>query len=78
MRKDFESQIYRRSRVAARIILKARAGKPLKLTEKRIAARLAADEAITARLIHQAITALCRKRCPGHRKAIGTPLQAKL
>jgi Circularly permutated YpsA SLOG family len=38
-RRAFESPIYRRSRLAARLILKARAGKKLKDTEKVLAAR---------------------------------------
>ena len=59
-RKAFESPIYRRSRLAARLILKARGGKELKDSEKALAARLASDPAVTSRLLDQAIRALCR------------------
>ena len=61
-REAFESPIYRRSRLAARLILKARAGKKLKESEKALAVRLVRDPAITSRLIDQAIQALCRHR----------------
>jgi hypothetical protein len=61
MRKRFESPIYRRNRIAARLILKARAGGVLKERERRLARQLARDAAITSRLINQAINALCRK-----------------
>jgi hypothetical protein len=59
-RKAFESPIYRRSRLAARLILKARAGRKLKDSDKALAARLAGDPAVTSRLIDQAIQGLCR------------------
>ena len=44
-RKAFESPIYRRNRLAARLLLKAGAGKKLKESEKALAAHLARDPA---------------------------------
>lgn len=61
MRARFESAIYRKNRVAARLILKGRGGRPLKEWERDLAARFALDDAVTSRLIHQAIIALCRR-----------------
>jgi hypothetical protein len=61
MRKDFESPIYRKSRLAARLILKARSGRPLSARQRQLAASLAKDEGVTPRLIQQGINQLCRK-----------------
>jgi len=61
MRKDFESPIYRKSRLAARLILKARNGRPLSARQRQLAASLAKDEGVTPRLIQQGINQLCRK-----------------
>ena len=61
MRKDFESPIYRKSRLAARLILKARSRRPLSPRQRRVAASLAKDADVTPRLIQQGINQLCRK-----------------
>jgi hypothetical protein len=61
MRKDFESPLYRKSRVAARLILKARSGRPLSARQRQLAASLAKDAGVTPRLIQQGINQLCRK-----------------
>jgi hypothetical protein len=61
MRKDFENPLYRKSRVAARLILKARSGRPLSQRQRRLAASLAKDAGVTPRLIQQGINQLCRK-----------------
>jgi hypothetical protein len=61
MRTGFESAIYRKNRIAARLILKGRNGGALKEWERDLAARFADDDAVTSRLIHQAIIVLCRK-----------------
>lgn len=61
MRKDFESPLYRKSRVAARLILKARSGRPLSPVQRRLAASLTKDAGVTPRLIQQGINQLCRK-----------------
>ena len=61
MRKDFESPIYRKSRLAARLILKARSGRALSPRQRQLAASLAKDEGVTPRLIQQGINQLCRK-----------------
>jgi len=61
MRARFERAIYRKNRIAARLILKGSRGRALKDWERDLAARFARDDAVTSRLIHQAIVALCRK-----------------
>jgi hypothetical protein len=61
MRKDFESRIYRKSRVAARLILKARSGRGLSPRQRRLADALSKDTGVTPRLIQQGINQLCRK-----------------
>jgi hypothetical protein len=61
MRKDFESTFYRKSRIAARLILKARSGRPLSPRQRRLADLLAKDAGVTPRLIQQGINQLCRK-----------------
>jgi hypothetical protein len=61
MRKDFESPIYRKSRLAARLILKARSRRPLSPRQRHVAASLAKDADVTPRLIQQGINQLCRK-----------------
>jgi hypothetical protein len=53
MRKDFESPIYRKSRLAARLILKARSGRPFSPRQRQFAASLAKDAGVTPRLIQQ-------------------------
>jgi len=47
---------WHKSRVAARIWLKAKQGKPLSARDKRLARLLAADKGVTNRLIEQART----------------------
>ena len=61
MRKDFESLLYRKSRVAARLILKARSGRALSPRQRRFADALAKEAGVTPRLIQQGINQLCRK-----------------
>jgi hypothetical protein len=61
MRKDFQSPIYRKSRVAARLFLKARSGRALSPRQRRLADALAKDSGVTPRLIQQGINQLCRK-----------------
>jgi hypothetical protein len=60
MRKDFESTFYGKSRVAARLILKARSGRSLTPRQRKLAASLAEDSGVTPRLIQQAINQLER------------------
>jgi hypothetical protein len=55
MRKDFENPIYRKSRLPARLILKARAGGPISPRRRRLAASLAKDADVTPRLIRQGL-----------------------
>lgn len=47
---------WHKARVAARIWLKAKQGKPLSPRDKRLARILAADKGVTNRLIEQAVT----------------------
>ena len=61
MRKDFESLLYRKSRVAARLILRARSGRALSPRQRQLADSLAKDASVTPRLIQQGINQLCRK-----------------
>jgi hypothetical protein len=53
MRKDFESPIYRKSRLAARLILEARSGRALSPRQRHVGASLAKDVDVTPRLIQQ-------------------------
>ena len=64
MRKDFESPIYRKSRLATRLILKARSGRPLSPRQRQLAASLAQDAAVTPRLIQQGINQLVGRESP--------------
>ena len=47
---------WHKARVAARIWLKAKQGKPLSPRDKRLARILAADKGVTNRLVEQAVT----------------------
>lgn len=52
--KPKEDPYWRRSKLAARILLRARSGKPLTPRQKRLARELAADPGVENRLIDQA------------------------
>lgn len=56
--KTYEDPLYRKSRLAARLLIKAHKGRPLKPSEKKLAAELAREPGVTSRLIGQALTAL--------------------
>lgn len=57
---------WRKARIAARIILKRRAGRSLSVRDIRLAARLEADPGVTNRLLDQAVS-FNRARQNGHR-----------
>jgi len=59
--KHWEHPLYRKSRVAARLLMKAHRGKELKASEKALARSLAQNPGVTHRLIGQALVAL---KCP--------------
>ena len=61
---------WHKARVAARILLKARQGRPLNARDKRLALRFAADRGVENRLIQQGLYSLSRElRAEGFRRA---------
>jgi hypothetical protein len=57
---------WRKARIAARIILKRRAGQPLSARDRRLARRLGVEPGVTNRLVDQAVN-FTRARQNGHR-----------
>ena len=57
---------WRKARIAARIILKRRAGRPLSPRDRRLAERLVGDPGVTNRLVDQAVS-FNRARQNGYR-----------
>ena len=53
---------WRKCRIAARIVIRNRQHRPLAPRNRRLAAQLAADPAVTNRLIDQAVAGLCVRK----------------
>jgi hypothetical protein len=53
--KPKEDPYWRKAKLAARILLRARAGKPLTPRQKRLARQFAADPGVENRLVDQAV-----------------------
>ena len=60
------SRCWRKSRIAARLLLKREAGKPWTRRDRELAYRLAEDEGVTNRLIDQAFTSLKARKKNGY------------
>lgn len=56
---------WRKARIAARIILKRRAGRLLSPRDQRLAERLGADPGVTNRLLDQAVNSIGARRTYG-------------
>lgn len=52
------TRIWRKSRLAARLLVKVKAGRPLSGIQQKLAQTLSADESVTDRLIDQALFSL--------------------
>lgn len=59
MKREKLDPYWHKSRVAARILLKARQGRPLNARDKRLAAAFASDHGVENRLIQQGLYAYC-------------------
>ena len=62
MKPDFSKELnrlmdpyWRKARIAARLLLKREAGRPLSARDRRLASRLAQDNGVTNRLVQQAM-----------------------
>ena len=70
MKREKLDPSWHKARVAARILLKARQGRPLNARDKRLALRFAADRGVENRLIQQGLYSLSFElRAEGFRRA---------